>query len=502
MRLTATYPAQLVAAGPADPDDTAVRATGTIVPYGTPGDTSLGQVTIAAGALALPDDVTRVKLFHGHDRDRPVAHLAEAIDTADGLTGTFRYASTPAALQAAAELHDKVRDGLSVELAAVVLDTTTEPPTVTAARLDGVGQVPIPAFGDARARLAAEATDPDPEPEDTMTDPAPLQAPPEPELPLTAQAPPQAAAARPATTTAPVSAVHLLAEQVSAAFHSGGHTAAGHVLTAALADITPGGNGDGGRMAALGMQAAGELTADLPDPMYERCVTPRTLTGMKVYGWRWSTLPEVDDYAGDKAEVPTNAAAMEYVEETANRLAGAHDLDRIYIDLGSSQALVSYWRLMVADVAHKLDARRLTAVIADSATGASPDLVSALTAGLTAVPDATYWIVSDDLWAAEAAKPADTLPAILAGGGLFGGGLPGQPIISTAIPSSVIVGKRSARDFYTVDPPIRLEALNIAHAGIDAGAYSYYLPFTVDGPGVYVDTVTPVRAASARKSSD
>ncbi len=499
MRLTATYPAQLVAAD--EPGDTAPRATGTIVPYGVSGDTSIGQVAVAAGALELPADVTRVKLFHGHDRERPVAHLAEAVDTADGLTGTFRYASTPAALQAAAELADKVRDGLSVELSHVELDDTTTPPTVTAARLDGVGQVPIPAFGDARAELAAEATDPDPEPEETMTDTdAPVAAPAE--EPLTAAPPPPAAqAARPATTS-PVSYAMLLAEQVSGAYHRGGHTAAGNVLTAALADITPGGNGAGNEIAAIGYQAAGELLDEVDPPMYERCVVGRTLTGMKVHGWRWSVPPEVDDYAGDKAEVPTNAATMEYVETDAARIAGAHDIDRIYVDLGSSAALVSYWRLMVADTALKLDAKRLALVQTDAATGASATITDALVAGVQAVPNATYWIVSSDLWAAEAAKAADTLPAILTGDGLFGGGLPGDPIVSDDLVSTVIVGRRSAREFYTLgDPPIRLEALNIANAGIDAGAYSYWAGLATSPTGVYVDTVTPVlRSASSRKS--
>ena len=499
MRLTATYPAHLVAA--AAGDDTAARATGTIVPYGVPGDTSIGQVTVAAGALELPDDVTRVKLFHGHDRERPVAHLTDVADTADGLTGTFRYASTPAALQAATELHDKVRDGLSVELSHVQLDDTTTPPTVTAARLDGVGQVPIPAFAAARAELAAEATDPDPYPEEpAMTDTAAPVAPPADE-PLTAAGPPPAAQAARPTTTQPVSHAHLLAERVVAAYQRGGHTAAGNVLTAALADITPGGNGAGNEVAGIGYQAAGELLAEVDPPMYEGCVVGRTLTAMKVHGWRWAVPPTVGDYAGDKAEVPTNAAKMEYVEADAARIAGAHDIDRIYVDLGSSAALVSYWRLMVADTATKLDAKRLALVQTDAATGTGATLTEALVAGVQAVPNATYWIVSSDLWAAEAGKAADTLPAILTGDGLFGGGLPGQPIISDALVSKVIVGRRSARDFYALgDPPIRLEALNIANAGVDAGAYSYWAGLAVDPAGVYVGTVTPGAARSARKS--
>ncbi len=477
-----------------------VRAAGTIVPYGIPGDTSAGPLVVAAGALVWPEDLSRVKLFHGHDRDTPIGYL-EAVEASDeGLAGIFVIGDTAAGRTAADELRARVRDGFSVELHDAAVDDTTDPPTIRSARLTGVGLVPVPAYAGALAVAAADrgAVSDTPAGRLTMNDTAttetaaPVTAA---DAPATIPAPPAAERITAAARTAPVSAAAELAGRIHGAYRDGGPAASAAVITAALADVTPAGNGAGNDLAGLAVQAAGELGGMAPPPVYDAIVTGRQLTGMKVYGWRWAVPPEVADYAGNKAEIPTNPAKLEYVETGVSRLAGGHDMDRVYVDLGGRDVIVSYWRRMAESLAVQLDSARLAAVqSAGGSTGSSGDVATAISAGLRAVPGANYVVVAEDLYSAMAAQPAADLPAILSGEGLFGTGMPPTFINGVGLTGKVIVGKRSAVEFYTLSPEIRLEAVNIPHAGVDAGMYSYYASLAGDPSGVYIDTVAAAAA--------
>ena len=84
MRVTMTAPAQLAA------DLTARTMTGVVVPYGQPGNTSAGRLTVRAGAVRVPDNLRTVKLLRDHDRSRPVGYATAATDTVDGLVMSFR----------------------------------------------------------------------------------------------------------------------------------------------------------------------------------------------------------------------------------------------------------------------------------------------------------------------------------------------------------------------------------------------------------------------------
>ena len=152
MKLTAAY--RVTAA------DLETRTiTGTIVPFGTVGNTSAGPTVIDATAITVPD---RVVMLVGHDDDRPVGKMVRHDTTDDGITAAFRVVGTSAGDSALLEAAEGVRDGLSVGLEVAESHTADDGTlTVTAATLREVSLVTFPAFTDARViDVAAHHEDP------------------------------------------------------------------------------------------------------------------------------------------------------------------------------------------------------------------------------------------------------------------------------------------------------------------------------------------------------
>lgn len=493
MRLTLTVPTQLAAS-----DQTTRRVSGLVVPYGVRGRTSAGDVSIRAGALTLPENPARVRLLYGHNHDAPIGAALTLTDTADGLSGEFVVARTPTGDAYLAELDPDapIRDGLSVELDGVTLEAGE----VTAGHVIAVAAVPLPAYTDARATLAAAL----PEPErTTMTDttapaadttPAPtpepvtLEAAAVPARPMTAAAP---------ARTAPVSPLLEAATRLTDARLTGNAAA---FLAAALADITPAGNGAGNAEAGLMRQALGELWSGVEyDPIYRPLIASGQLTGTKVSGFRWNPAPTVGDYTGNKTAIPSNAAKLEFVEVAPTRLAGGHDIDRIYRDLGDPAVLASYWRRMAESLAVQLDARAL-ALITDAAgaaaTPAPTTAMSAIVRGTLAVQAqsgarATFALVAGDLIEQMAETPASDVPV----------GPPGMTLPPVTpgpdLPAgTVIVGARPAARLLTFEPPVRAEAVNIPNGGIDAALFSYSAGIVENAAGVIAYTVAPAALAA------
>ena len=493
LRLTAQQ------AEPADDERETFR--GLLVPYDKPGLTSMGSVTVPRGAIELPDDISRVKLLMEHDRAKPVGVLTAAEDSDEGLSITFRFGQSQAGREARQEMLDGTRDGLSVDVDDAEIDRSGR---MAAGRLMAAGQVAIPAYSDARGLAAARADTEDEgesmeQPQtNTSTDEQSAEQPAAPGV----QPPAHLIASR-GTHTRPRSALAELAVRVKGAYGEYGPAGVMSTLTAALADITPSGNGAGNDMAGLGIQAMGELWDGVGYvPQNEPMVTERPLIGHQITGWAWTVKPAVAAYAGNKADIPSNAATLDYVTKSPSRLAGGHDLDRVYVDLGDSDVLTSYWRERTDTCAENLDNARATAALAAAGTpGAATSVVDAVLQGTTAVNRPTYAAISRDLWNTELARPADTLPALFTAGNVYGQNGPGFAMFpSDSLPANtVVVGRKSAVDFFSIRPPIRVEAVVVAKAGIDAGVYSYYGDLVRDASKVraYTVTVTPLGQATA-----
>jgi len=142
--------------------------TGTVVPFGVVGHTSLGPTVIEAGAIEVAD---KVVLLVSHDSDRPIGLLASHTETPDGITGVFKVIGTAAGDVALLEAAEGVRDGLSVGLDAVEYEEKDGVIHVTAGVWRETSQVTFPAFPTARIHKVA-ASEAEPEPLDPEADPA------------------------------------------------------------------------------------------------------------------------------------------------------------------------------------------------------------------------------------------------------------------------------------------------------------------------------------------
>lgn len=122
--------------------------SGCIVPFGVPGTTSAGRITITRGAVTWPDDPSWVKLLREHDQAGPVlGHAVELWEEDDGLYGTFELR----------QVDLEGRDGLS---AGIDFDDATKTRVRRASnaavpgagRLREVSMASVPAFEAARLR--------------------------------------------------------------------------------------------------------------------------------------------------------------------------------------------------------------------------------------------------------------------------------------------------------------------------------------------------------------
>ena len=478
MRLQLTMPAPDAVAS-----DVETRTiSGQVVPYGVPGRTSIGSLSVDAGALTWPEDLRRVKLLREHDRSNPVGHALEAVDTRAGLAMDFRVARTPAGDLALLEASEGVRDALSVEID----DVAVTDGRITAGRLVAVAQVALPAYQDARVtRVAASQPEPQPDP-DPQPEPEPQPATEDdPEMPDTVTA-----ALVPAEHRGMARGTASLAQVEAALAARFRGDALSPDLSAALADITYTANSW-----AMAPQFASELWTSVP---YARRIVPlvnnAALTGYKVVGWKWSVRPEVAPYTGDKADVPSNAAATVAVEEVAQRLAGAHDIDRVFWDFGDQAYINAYFTAAAADYALKTDAALANELEAAATVNAATvtDFWAAVLTGAMSVyaatgADATYALANPADIAALATVTTANAPALLNSnigvGGSAGVGVP--PIVpsSEITAGTVIVGTRMAATFYEHGgSPIRVEAVSLPDGGINVGVFGYYAVI-VHAPG-------------------
>lgn len=505
---------------------------GLAAPVNVPGYTSAGRLTLLAGALTWPQDLSAVKLMDYH-QDPPAAIgycTGMAVDAA-GWHASFQLGSTPACDLALTEAAEGLRDGLSVELVDVHLDANGN---VTAAQVTGVALVPVPAFAPARVTTVAaslnttEGNTTMPETTQaaetetatiTVTGPVvPAEAPDEaPEAPdADAGVTPAVAAAiaaqvlaglsRPAT--GPATVPTGLAGTVSATRtrrRADVEAALARVVSgtsrpeveAALQDIT---NTD--VFGTVGQDSyVGELWSAVQfQRRFVPLLRPGNLTSWKVNGWRWVTKPEVADYAGDKADIPSNAVEVEPASTTAARLAGGHDLDRKFRDFGDTEFINAYLAAMTESYARKSDAKA-AAFIAASATVGTPtaaggnvlDAAILAAAELEEVTDGgspDYFIVGRTDLLALGDITEDERKAYL---DLFG--VDFAKFVKSSLPAfqdKVVAGMRAAGTFYELSgSPIRVEALDIARGGVDEALFGYWATLLHDAQGIVSSAITP-----------
>lgn len=505
---------QIVAAHAPDADDDKRTISGLVLPYNVPGYTSSGAVTVASGTVTLPQDLGRIKLLRDHSTDegfKPVGYATGIEDTPEGLRMSFKVAKTADGDVALADVNERVRDALSVELIHTDVDADGN---LIAGVLKAVALVPIPAFEDARVELitasahypdTAEETPEDDEEEpteessdtenvhptgDTDTD-HPATPEKEPDMNGNAKAPEGIQAAKKDTPLT-----------FSAAVHAIGDLAARREtpeLTAALKDITY-----SGQPATRAPKWVGELwdgaafTREIVPTM-----TPKTLTSLEVRGWRWKEKPQVDDWDGDKKAIPSNTASTEPIDSKAKRLAAGWDFDRAYWDFGDTEFIRSFLEAAREDYAIKSDERAAQS-IAKWATEestltatAQPDLLHAAAHARQLIKKATrteptaFLVHPDDLFGLFDITMLD-IPQFLK---LLG--VEPEKFISTdLVPAGSLVSYvKPAVEFHELaGAPIRVSAQHIANGGIDEALFGYWDALLINPRGI---VSVPVGAGAA-----
>jgi hypothetical protein len=346
-------------------------------------------------------------------------------------------------------------------------------------------QQPAPAFDYAalaQALIAAQQQQPAPAPQLTATaQPAPAQS-------AALLLPTSALQTAPPAPAQQASAVRRMAELQAAAATGAG----GPELRAQLADIT---NAD----LSLFQRPAGAIGEELwSGGGYTRRFVPlftqRELTSWKFGGWRWVQGPVVDDYAGDKAEVPTNEVSVEPVENTAQRVAGAWDIDRKFRDFGDTAFWTGFYAAQAESYAEKTDEIAATALIAAArdvildanvpaayagSNVAQADILRATAYGQAILEDtpnvrrsADFVLMNPADWLGLMDLTNLDLPAFLSLLGVQPGSFQRHPLVPAG---RVILGVRASVSFYELGggAPIRVEALDVARAGVDSAVYGY-----------------------------
>lgn len=523
----------------ANADDRTV--TGLALPYGEAGSTNLGKVTASRGSLSIAD---RIVANMEHDPTRPLAVMTSTDESDEGRTMTFSIPRTRAGDDLLEEIANGLRTGLSVE----VSDPVIRAGALVAGTIDGVAFCVKPAFPSAQLAAsdvgdlpveddpedASEDDDaesvPDPEDADADVEAASLEITPDTTLaelidalptdppaeddpaptdqegsPVTASARPLAASAAPRPK---LGTVREFSAQLAAACRAGDRS-----LIAALADITQ--SGIGGDIAA--QKFLGELWSG---KAYQRrfvpLMTQGTLDAYAMKGWRWTTKPEVYDYAGNKAAVTSETVDTEAVEVTAARLAGAHDIDRKFVDFGDAGFLESYQRAMTESYARKSDGKAVAFLEANATAISAGTVPSGITAAAAALVDGalalvdvgspSFAIMGDAAFRSLLLTPKDQVLEYLSMSlGLEEGAALGFKIVpggSAVGDADVIVGIQGAATFFELPGvPIRVDALNIANGGVDAGLFGYYATLLSDADGL-VKTQPAIGAGTISAGAD
>lgn len=276
-----------------------------------------------------------------------------------------------------------------------------------------------------------------------------------------------------------------------------------HRVAAALGDILP---ADDAAPGYLRPQWVGELwkASLVARPIIDAIGPTRPLTGLKVQGFKKQYADLVDTYAGNKTDVPSGTFDTVPAEATAQRWAGGNDIDRIYLDLGDPGFLESWFTAATDDYKEKTETYVATTLLA-AATAVTPapeTVTSALAAlGLAAAnigANISFVSFASDVWADFIELPADLVPWWLQAQGSINlrttdgeaGGI--RFSVNQALPAGTVLGGDSrAATWYEVNPPIRVQAVNIPQGGVDVGVFGYGALLVNDARALLKATVTP-----------
>jgi hypothetical protein len=233
----------------------------------------------------------------------------------------------------------------------------------------------------------------------------------------------------------------------------------------------------------------GQLWSGVPNP---RRVIPvlgsGTINGISAEGWRFTTEPDVNEWAGNKTAVPSGNVEVEKVAYPFQRFAGAWDIAREYVDFGVTEVIEEFLKAATRNYMKKSDTWALTQLTAFATTAAVgtvpagvPDVVAKLVRGALRVinEDAipSYALIAPDLYEALLfTKKDDVLAYLEMSLGLAEGSAASFQLVpeKRLAAGQVLVGAKEAASFDELaGSPIRVNALDIAKGGVDEALFGY-----------------------------
>ncbi|KKX96924.1 phage major capsid protein [Microbacterium sp. Ag1] len=505
------------------------------------------QVAFAKGTLKTPRDITALNANISHDHYKPAARFTSIEDDGIGLVAEFKIADS----EEGDELLAGIASGRLARLSAEVSRLITRGKEAVSGVLSGAAFVEEGAFASAALFAIGDVTEADEEePQavektplaqaiqeavqavvDEYTDSTNADAEPTVEVVTDAETDASETPSEETQTEETIMTDVVIPEgvQVQTPEDKKADTSAG-ALFAALAYAKQSGDqsvlapfaGGNANFAIANIQQSGPsavtIGADTGVPAflgemwtkksysrkYWNLVQNAPLTSFKVTGWKWDAgkEPVVAAYAGNTAEVPSNAVDTVPVSADARRIAGGHRIDRKFFDFNDQEVIASYFRQMTESYARVSDLDILAKIVAAATTTTPGTVPSGIAKGLAAVIDGaldviqtentpSFAIVSPELWRdIVLTGKNDVLGFLSAGFGLEEGSLSGFSIIPGAVGTGkVVVGAREAMTAFELPgSPIRVEGLAPHNGAIDPALYGYIADITNNAAAIRIVT--------------
>lgn len=435
-----------VAAARATVDRARRTISGTLVRYGETGQTTIGPLRVKQIGALRPDH--HVTLTPEHENDVRRGQLALVDDTAERMRVAVKVDDGPLGDAALDEAESRERGGLSFWVEDPVLEPATDggAPWLVAARLTHIGQVADPAFNSSRidhiaatktpgasrtntggimteeqrqrlAELRAMETRTDeqetefaglvalavdeaaPEAPAAEGDQVPADGDPAPEGDQAPQATAPVAAGRPvpavpggiplprARTRERGKSYNQVVKEVTSALQSQAltGTSAVNAIGAAFTDVIS--TAHTGNIEPVAW--SGELWSGLEyQPVFLDLLAPANLEWFEGKGWRFTVTPEMQDYDGDKAAVPSGTVTTEPSEYEAERMAVGVDIDRKFYDFPNEAFVDGLFQRIRESWTIKQDGK-VRSYITTNATKLTQTVTAARTSGETEVDGVT-----------------------------------------------------------------------------------------------------------------
>ena len=127
---------------------------GKIVPFETPGNTSVGKVVFAKGSIDVGDP-GKIKMLMQHRNDKPIGRMQKFNEAEDGIYASFKISASMQGSDALMLASEQLIDGLSVGVDVIKSSQKKDYIYVTKAQLKEVSLVESPAFTEAQVTKVA-----------------------------------------------------------------------------------------------------------------------------------------------------------------------------------------------------------------------------------------------------------------------------------------------------------------------------------------------------------